>query len=276
MHYNARSVSAPGPSHYASEGRPSGLLADLARRVRQLRESRRWTQGELARRSGLSVRFLARVESGDGNISVLRLDALARALGTTGDALLRPALSDGRRLIALVGLRGAGKSTVGPLLARRLYLPFVEMDHRIMEAWGLPLDQLFELHGERYYRRLERETLDRLLARGEPAVVAAAGGVVNEPATWQELRRAATVVWLRARPEDHWNRVVAQGDRRPMADNPAAMEELRAMLRARETSYAEAWLTVDTSRRTPAQAVELIVARLEREGRIPVDRVSSG
>ena len=216
------------------------------------------------------------MESGEGNISVLRLESLARALETTTDVLVRPTLPEGPRVIALVGLRGAGKSTVGPLLADRLSVPFIEIDHQIMEASGLALDHLFELHGERYYRRLERETLHRVLDRGEPAVVAAAGGVVNEPATWHELCDAAAVVWLRARPQDHWNRVIAQGDRRPMADNPAAMEELRAMLRSREKSYREAWLTVDTSRRAPDEVAALIVERLEKERRNWADRVSSG
>ena len=113
----------------------------------------------------------------------------------------------------------------------------------------MPLDQIFELHGERYYRRLERETLQSILAGSRPSVVAAAGGVVNEPSTWKALLDRTTVVWLRARPEDHWRRVVAQGDRRPMADNPDAMAELRAMLASREARYAQAHIVVDTARR---------------------------
>ena len=235
-------------------------LRTLARRVRALRERRGWTRIQLAERSGLSVRFLARVESGDGNISILRLQALARALDTTADAMIR-ALPDRSRWISLVGLRGAGKSTVGPLLARRLDLPFIEMDTRIREVSGLRLDQLFELHGEGYYRRLERETLRLILDTGEPAVIAAAGGVVNEPVTWELLCEQTTVVWLRARPEDHWNRVTAQGDRRPMANNPAAMKELRALLSARETGYSRAAVAVDTTTRAPVE----IAAMIERE-----------
>jgi XRE family aerobic/anaerobic benzoate catabolism transcriptional regulator len=155
---------------------------------------------------------------------------------------------------------------VGPLLARRLGVEFIEMDTRILEACGLPLDQLFELHGEQYYRRLERETLRRILAGGRHAVVAAAGGVVNEPVTWELLREQATPVWLRAGPEDHWNRVIAQGDRRPMADNPAAMEELRAMLKARERVYAQARITVDTGGRTPEAIASEIEHRLGELG----------
>lgn len=228
----------------------SNLLRALARRVRRRRLAREWSREELARRSGLSVRFLARVESGDGNISVRRLEAVARALETSPDRLLRPATGE-TRIVALTGLRGAGKSTVGPRLARALGLPFIEIDTLIQEAAGLPLDQIFELHGERYYRRLESRTLEGILAAGDPAVVATAGGVVNEPATWERLCDQTRVVWLRATPEDHWNRVVEQGDRRPMADNPAAMDQLREMLRSREAAYGQAWFTVDTNDKDP-------------------------
>ncbi len=241
---------------------PSPLLAALADRVRRRRERRGWSRAELARRSGLSERFLARVESGDGNISVRRLESLARALETTIDRLVRPA-GDPARIVALVGLRGAGKSTLGPLVAERLGWPFVEMDDLITEASGLTLDQLFELHGEPYYRRLEQETLRRVLERGGPLVLAAAGGVVNEPASWELLRDLATVVWLRARPEDHWNRVVAQGDRRPMANNPAAQEQLRALLASREVVYGQAQISVDTTAVGPARLADEIASRVE-------------
>lgn len=237
------------------------VLARLAARVRRLREAHGWSRAELAERSGLSVRFLARIEGGDGNVSLVRLAHLAGALGTPPDALLRAARPRGP-VVALVGMRGAGKSTVGPLLAAMLALPFVEMDGLIQEAAGLPLDQIFELHGERYYRRLERETVQSILSPSRAAVVAAAGGVVNEPATWKTLLEKTTVVWLRARPEDHWGRVVAQGDRRPMGDNPDAMAELRAMLAAREGRYAQAHVVVDTSRRAPESVAEAIAAEL--------------
>jgi len=241
------------------------LLLGLATRVRRLREARSWTQAELAERSGLSVRFLARVEAGEGNISILRLEALAQALGTRSDELLRPGRSRPQPLIALVGLRGAGKSSVGPELAGLLDLPFIEMDTLITETCGLPLDQVFELHGEGYYRKLEREILRGILTRGEPAVLAAAGGVVNEPASWAMLCEQATVIWLKASPEDHWNRVVAQGDKRPMADNPAAMDELRAMLTEREEIYGQAGLIVETSERSPQEIARTILIELSRE-----------
>ena len=263
MHYSALAMSVPAPVQVHG----NRLLAVLADRVRRMRRARGWTRAFLAERSGLSVRFLARVESGDGNISLLRLSSLARALHTTADELIRRVDGD-RPVLALVGIRGAGKSTVGPMVAERLAVPFIEIDALIQESSGLPLDQIFELHGESYYRRLERETLGHILSRGTPAVVAAAGGVVNEPATWQLLLGEARVVWLQARAEDHWERVVAQGDRRPMANHPDALAELRAMLVAREPTYAQAHLVVDTNGRTPAGVAREIGDRLATLGRL--------
>ena len=263
MHYSARMPrrSRPGretlPPSILIDG--EGLLHALAVRVRAAREARGLTRADLARRSGVSMRFLARVESGDGNLSILRLAEIASALGLAADELLRPHPGQGP-VLALVGMRGAGKSTVGPLLAHGLGVPFVEMDTLMREASGLPVDQVFELHGEAYYRRLEREILGRILASGRATVLAAAGGVVNEPATWETLLSRATVVWLKARPEDHWNRVVAQGDRRPMADNPDALAQLRAMLAARERLYVQAHHAIETAGRTPAEVVEAVVA----------------
>jgi XRE family aerobic/anaerobic benzoate catabolism transcriptional regulator len=257
------SATPPKPGRAARPGPDeSRLLTSLAARVRELRDGRGWSRAELASRSGLSIRFLARVESGAGNISILRLEALARALGTSPAALLR-ADSFKPRILSLVGLRGAGKSTVGALLGRRLGLPFIEIDRLVAENAGLPVDQLFELHGEPFYRRLEREAVQRVVAAGDPAVIAAAGGVVNDLLTWDLLRERTISIWLEASPEEHWNRVVDQGDRRPMADNPAAMEELRALLDSREKAYAAARITVDTTGRSPDDVVERIVARLE-------------
>jgi XRE family aerobic/anaerobic benzoate catabolism transcriptional regulator len=229
--------------------------------VRRLRSEKGWSRTELAERCGLSVRYLARVESGDGNLSILRLAALARALGSSPQGLLESHASV-PEIVSLVGLRGAGKSTVGPLLAQRFGRPFIEIDRLVTQNSGLPLDQLFELHGEPFYRRLEREAIQRLLAAREPAVIAAAGGVVNDPSTWELLLERTVTIWLEASPEEHWNRVIDQGDRRPMADNPAAMEELRALLASREKAYAAARITVDTTGRRPQEVVEQVAARL--------------
>lgn len=230
------------------------LLAALAERVRALRGERRLTLQQLARRARLSPRFLVQVEQGAANISVRKLAGLAAALDTTPAALLAappPARSRARAplpVIALLGLRGAGKSTIGRRLARRLRVPFVELDRRVEEAAGMSLGELFALHGEAYYRRLEREALQRVLADRRPLVLATGGGLPASPETYALLRENALAVWLRAAPEDHWNRVVQQGDRRPMADHPEAMAELRRLLSSREPLYARAAATIDTSR----------------------------
>src|SRR6185295_13081297 len=193
------------------------LLTGLGRRVRALRSRLGYTLHELAGRAGLSSRFLIQVEAGAANISVKKLAGLAKALGTTPAALLaEPGSEPARPVIALLGLRGAGKTTIGRRLARRLRVPFVELDRRIEEAAGLGLTEIFALHGEEYYRRLEYLALEGILAEGRPMVLATGGGMVTRPEAMALLRHRATTIWLRALPEDHWNRVVQQGDRRPM------------------------------------------------------------
>jgi XRE family transcriptional regulator, aerobic/anaerobic benzoate catabolism transcriptional regulator len=236
------------------------LLAALGRRVRQLREEHGFSMREAAQRSRLSLRFLGQVEKGQGNISIRNLAALARALGTTPAALLAGAGDGALPIVALLGLRGAGKSTIGRKLARRLRLPFVELDRRVEEAAGLTLGEIFALHGEDYYRRLEREALEAVLREGRPVVLATGGGIVNSPDTYALLKRLALTIWLRARPLDHWNRVVQQGDRRPMADRPQAMAELRRILAVREPLYAEAAHALDTAGRNAEAVAEAAAA----------------
>ena len=243
-----------------------GLLTELGQRVRALRSARGLTLQELSERAQLSTRFLVQVEAGEGNISVRKLAGLAEALGTTPASLLTAPAEPGPPTIALLGLRGAGKTTIGRRVARRLRLPFVELDRRIEQAAGLTLPEVFALHGEAYYRRLERETLERVLDEG-PVVLATGGGLPTSPETWSLLKQRALTVWLRARPEDHWNRVVQQGDKRPMADNPQAMAELRRLLAAREPLYAQAHHTVDTTRGEAATAAE-VEKRVSGPGRV--------
>jgi XRE family aerobic/anaerobic benzoate catabolism transcriptional regulator len=241
------------------------FLSDLGRRVRAARAERGLSRREVAERASLSERFLVQVEAGRGNISVRRLEALARVLGTDAAALLSaPEAAAPSPTIALLGLRGAGKTTIGRRLARRRRVPFVELDRRVEDASGLPLAEIFRLHGESYYRRLEQEQLRRVLDEEGPIVLATGGGLVHSPESYALLRRRALTVWLRARPEDHWNRVVRQGDRRPMEARPQAMAELRRLLAAREPLYAQASHVVDTSRLGVAgtlRAVEQLAPR---------------
>jgi XRE family aerobic/anaerobic benzoate catabolism transcriptional regulator len=226
----------------------TSYLAVVGAAVRGHRERLGWSRRELAAHSGVSERFLAQLEGGDGNISLRRFADVAHALGTSPSALLGPAdAPTGKKPIALLGVRGAGKSSVGAVLARRLGVAFVEIDQRIEETSGLPLGEVFALHGEAYYRRIEREVLTQLLAHPLAMVLATGGSIVNDPTNYALLRARCRTIWLSARPEDHWNRVVAQGDQRPMAENPHAFAELRALLAARDKLYARADHTIDTT-----------------------------
>ena len=256
------------------------ILERLAGRVRARRKELSLTLRELGEQAGVSERFLGLVEGGRANVSVTKLEDIARVLGTSAADLISerpfelvaPAVAArGReasprtgRLVALLGLRGAGKSTIGAAAAKRLGVPFTELDERVAERAGMSLGQLFELHGNEYYRRLEREVLERLIASGQPGVVATGGGLVADMATFEVLRRAAVTIWLKAKPQDHWSRVVEQGDARPMANRSGAMNELRALLRARRALYEKAEHVVDTSALGLPRAVDRVV-KIARE-----------
>jgi XRE family aerobic/anaerobic benzoate catabolism transcriptional regulator len=238
------------------------VLELVARRVREERAGRDWTIRELAEKCGVSVRFLVQLEGGRANISVRRLADVARAFDLPAAALLADKDDTERRIIALLGLRGAGKTTIGKQLARRLRVPFVELDRRIEQAAAMSLGELFSVYGEDYYRRLERETLAGLLANKQRMVLATGGGIVTSPETYALLKQSAVTVWLRAAPEDHWNRVLRQGDRRPMANHPQALADLRRLLAARQPLYASADHTIDTSGRPVAPVVVELAERM--------------
>lgn len=253
--------------------------------MRAARTRRRLTRKALASKSGVSERFLAQLESGSGNASVLVLRQIARALdvplpsiltnGSEPSSELEHALNFLRTLdsenisrarqllaehfgnqnhhsrterVALVGLRGAGKSTIGKLLAEKLNIPFFELDRLVEQASGLSLSMIFDLYGQAGFRRFERQCLDDLL-RSEPRFVVATGGsLVLEPLTYRILLTSCYTVWLQASPEEHMSRVIAQGDMRPMAHNPQAMSDLRRILEERKSLYSQADLAVNTSK----------------------------
>ena len=265
-------------------------LAALAERVREARARRGISRKLLARDSGVSERYLAQLEAGQGNVSILLLRQIATALNLpltellaedTGDAveltlttqflkrLPRQTLAAVRsqlvrdygsardermKRIALIGLRGAGKSTLGAKLAKALGAPFVELDREIEREAGTGLSEIFLLYGQAGYRRYERRCLERVLEKNERAVIATGGSIVSEPGTYELLLSTCFTVWLRAEPEEHMARVIAQGDTRPMAGNDQAMEDLRRILDGRAVLYGQADVTMDTAGKTTEQS----------------------
>lgn len=241
--------------------RHDDLLIAVGARVRRMRRERGLSRKQFAQLSGISERFLAQLEVGQGNISLRRFADVAVALNMGPGALLSAATSEcsPKGVVALLGVRGAGKSTIGVQLAERFGLPFVEVDGLIERAAGLGLGEIFELHGEAYYRRLEQQVLEELFRPSAKAMILATGGsIVTDPDNYALLRRHACTVWLAARPEDHWNRVVRQGDARPMGENPHAFAELRVLLDARAPLYRQAHHTVDTTDRSVPEVVDLV------------------
>jgi len=239
------------------------LLRALGIAVRARRTDLGLTMRSLAERADVSERFLAQLELGEGNISVARLQDVAEALGTGAAELLAQAPSVvHRKVVALLGLRGAGKSTLGPEVARRLGVPFFELDALVVREAGMPLATIFEMHGEAWFRRMEHDVLRHFLDTHPAAVLATGGSLVTAPETYAMLRERTTTVWLRARPQDHWDRVLRQGDARPMRNRANAMAELKLLLRMRKPLYALADQVVDTSSATFDEAATRIVAAL--------------
>ena len=267
MNYSASKPVKPSGKAGTTRVRREALLQTLGAAVRARRSELGLTMRELAKSAGVSERFLVQLENGDGNISVARLEDVAEALATTGAELLASASAAAKApaspgVLALVGLRGAGKSSIGAAVAAKLGVAFVELDELIVREAQMTLSTIFEIHGERYYRGVEREVLRRLLddgARGKPMVIATGGSIVTDAETWGLLRSRAQTVWLKATPTEHWNRVVAQGDVRPMRDRPRAMNELQALLTRREPLYELAGAVVDTADRSPDAVVEQVL-----------------
>jgi XRE family transcriptional regulator, aerobic/anaerobic benzoate catabolism transcriptional regulator len=271
------------------------LLQQLGERVRNLRAKRGVSRKSLARDAGVSERYLANLETGSGNASILLLSRVAEALalplsdiviGSDGE---RPDLVLGTQLlrkmsdhdlgealhllqsrfaervspvtrltrIALIGLRGAGKSTLGKKLAESLAYRFVELDHQIEELSGMDAAQIHGMLGQSAYRRYELEALKNLLEQHqEPLVLATPGSIVSESETYSYLLAHCLTIWIKASPEEHMSRVIAQGDMRPMSGNPEAMNDLRRMLATREPLYAKADLAIDTTGRTVEETFE--------------------
>ncbi|MCA8921263.1 MAG: helix-turn-helix domain-containing protein [Planctomycetes bacterium] len=279
------------------------LLNRVGSRTRSARKRQGLTIKQLADAAGLSPRFVSELEAGRANIAIGRLEQVAAALSLDlVDLVLDPGGRWGRlghllhgrspaefarsveavelaleaprpRAIALLGLRGAGKSSLGPQLGEALGLEFVELDARIEQAAGLSLSEVFALHGEAYYRRLERQCLASLIAAPEPTVIALGGGVVTNDEAFKLVQDRCTTVWLKADPEDHMRRVLAQGDRRPVAGSGDAMAELRSILAAREPLYRQARVHVDTSA-LGEDTLHVLLQRVEASGWVA--RASTG
>jgi XRE family aerobic/anaerobic benzoate catabolism transcriptional regulator len=253
------------PLHREDAGE-AAYLARLGERVRAWRGEHAMTRKTLALASGVSERYLAQLESGHGNISVLLLRKLAHAMQVPVELLVREhgaAAKSGR--LALVGLRGAGKSTLGAKLAQALEVPFVELDAEVEKEAGAPLDELFSMYGQEAFRRFERKALARVLKQHPRAVIAAGGSLVTDPDTYSLLLDNCTCIWLKATPEEHMGRVMAQGDLRPFKGSPAALEEIRRLLADRDRLYARADAVLNTSGRPLRQSLAELRALAAKE-----------
>jgi len=229
-------------------------LARLGERVRAWRAEHGMSRKNLAVAAGLSERYLAELEAGRGNISVLLLRKVARAMGVAVERLVREE-EVVEKPIALVGLRGAGKSTLGAKLAASLEMPFVELDREVEKEAGAPLAEVFAMYGQDAFRRFERRALERVLAAHPRAVIAAGGSLVTDPGTYELLLERCRTVWLKASPQEHMSRVLAQGDTRPFKGRSAALDEIRKLLVDRDRLYGRAAAVIDTSGKSVRQAL---------------------
>ena len=273
------------PQHRISAESGEVFLQALGSRIRKLRNVQGLTRKSLAQESDVSERHLAQLEAGEGNISILLLRRIAAVLGVSLDELFAPEdqQSDAsqkemivrfierlpsHRLeeaaarllrdfgpeqnvrlarIALIGLRGAGKSTLGSKLAAERGVPFIELDQEIEKETGMPLAEIFSLYGQSGYRAIEKRTLERVVTANQSAVISVGGGIVSEKESYDYLLSHCYTVWLKAQPEEHMSRVIAQGDFRAMAGSDRAMEDLRRILESREPLYRKADSCIDTA-----------------------------
>jgi XRE family aerobic/anaerobic benzoate catabolism transcriptional regulator len=294
------------PDRQTAERDASEYLRLLGESVRAARARRGITRKMLAQDSGVSERFLAQLESGTGNASILVLRQIAQALDVPIEAIL-PGVSlpagelarsiellrklepadltkahdmlsrlgeipaNGRmERIALIGLRGAGKSTVGKLLAQKLQVPFFELDRLIEKEGGVSLSMIFDLYGQSGFRRFERRCLEGLLRRERRFVLATGGSLVSEPAIYDLLLTTCFTIWLQASPQEHMSRVIAQGDMRPMANNPEAMSDLERILAERDQLYRKADAAIDTSGRSVQEVLQECLSSFGQSEPFPV------
>lgn len=278
----------------------NALIQRVGERVRRARERKGIPRRVLSETSGVSPRYLAQLEAGEGNISIgllqrvavaldhriewlvgeedpwtseaLQIADLFRASGADTQAAIRdilnpvPAESQRAQRLCLIGLRGAGKSTLGAEIAGQLGLPFVELNEEIEEQAGMPVDEVMALYGPEGYRKLEAQAVTRVIATHDSMVLAVAGGIVAEPSTYTQLLGHFHTIWLKTSPDEHMARVRAQGDERPMAGNPEAMEQLKSILTSRETLYAKAEAQLDTSGQSLDASVSSLLKLIDDRG----------
>jgi XRE family aerobic/anaerobic benzoate catabolism transcriptional regulator len=259
-------MGAPSLPLHRDDQAEGAYLARLGERVRAWRAEHAMTRKTLAIASGVSERYLAQLEVGQGNISVLLLRKLAHAMQVPVELLVREH-DDAAKVarIALLGLRGAGKSTLGEKLAQALAVPFIELDREVEKEAGAPLAEVFSMYGQEAYRRFERKSLARVLKSSPRAVIATGGSLVTDPDTYSLLLDHCTCVWLKATPEEHMARVMAQGDVRPFKGSPAALEEIRGLLADRDRLYARTDAVLSTSGRPLKQSLAELKALVAKE-----------
>jgi XRE family aerobic/anaerobic benzoate catabolism transcriptional regulator len=257
-------MNAPLTAPNTDSRQEAAYLARLGDRVRAWRAAHGMTRKSLATASGVSERYLAQLEAGQGNISVLLLRKLSRAMGVSIESLVRESADHdpAARRVALVGLRGAGKSSLGAKLAGALGVPFIELDAEVEREAGAGLGEVFAMYGQDAYRRFERRALERVLRANDAAVIAAGGSLVTDPDTYRLLLDNCRTVWLKAKPEEHMNRVMAQGDMRPFKGRAAALDEIRKLLADRDRLYARAEATIETSGKSLKAALDELKSKV--------------